>query len=391
GREETQRLHLNPRSGRWLPDHSHLQRHINAAIAYNVWQYFQVTGDMEFLAAYGAEMILEIARFWASIAVYNESLDRYEIRGVMGPDEFHDAYPDADSAGLNNNAYTNLMAVFALNRALELFHVLHAPDCQQLCEKLGIEESEKRRWTEVARKMRLVFHGDGILSQFEGYDQLQELDWDAYRERYGDLQRLDRVLEAEGDSANRYKLSKQADVLMLFYLFSAEELADLFKQLGYAFEYETIPKNIDYYLQRTSNGSSLSRIIHSWVAARRDRRHSWRLFQEALKTDVADIQGGTTREGVHLGAMAGCMDLIQRCYTGLEARGEVLRLSPQFPPQLGAIRMHLRYRSHWLELEVSCRKVRVESLAGSVQPLVVEIKGQRVRLEDGKSVVIELE
>jgi alpha,alpha-trehalase len=391
GREETQQLHLNPRSGRWLPDHSHLQRHINAAVAYNIWQYFQVTGDMEFLAAYGAEMILEIARFWASIAVYNESLDRYEIRGVMGPDEFHDAYPDADSAGLNNNAYTNLMAVFVLNRALELFHVLHAPDCQQLCEKLGIEESEKRRWTDVARKMRLVFHGDGILSQFEGYERLEELDWDAYRARYGDLQRLDRILEAEGDTANRYKLSKQADVLMLFYLFSAEELADLFKQLGYEFEYETIPKNIDYYLQRTSNGSSLSRIIHSWVAARRDRAHSWRLFQEALKTDVADLQGGTTREGVHLGAMAGCMDLIQRCYTGLEARGEVLRLSPQFPPQLGAIRMHLRYRSHWLELEVSCRQVRVESLAGSVQPVVVEVKGQRVRLEEGKKAVIELE
>ena len=110
GREETQRLHLNPRSGRWLPDNSHRQRHVNAAVAWNVWQYYQATGDLDFLAAYGAEMLLEIARFWASIATYNRALDRYEICGVMGPDEYHDGYPDRDEPGLDNNAYTNVMA-----------------------------------------------------------------------------------------------------------------------------------------------------------------------------------------------------------------------------------------------------------------------------------------
>ena len=85
GREETQTLHLNPHSGRWIPDHTHRQRHINVAIAYNIWQYYQITDDHEFLYFYGAEMLLEIARFWASIATYNSSLDRYEITGVMGP------------------------------------------------------------------------------------------------------------------------------------------------------------------------------------------------------------------------------------------------------------------------------------------------------------------
>jgi alpha,alpha-trehalase len=87
GREETQQVHLNPKSGRWLPDHSHLQRHVNAAIAYNLWQYFQVTGDLQFMAFFGAEMLIEIARFWACQSVYNEELNRYEILGVMGPDE----------------------------------------------------------------------------------------------------------------------------------------------------------------------------------------------------------------------------------------------------------------------------------------------------------------
>ncbi len=114
GQEETQELNLNPRSQRWVPDNSYLQRHVGSAIAYNVWQYYQVTHDIEFLQFHGAELILEIARFWSSIATFNDQRGRYEIRGVMGPDEFHEGYPDSAEPGLNNNAYTNIMAVWVL-------------------------------------------------------------------------------------------------------------------------------------------------------------------------------------------------------------------------------------------------------------------------------------
>ena len=97
GQEETQELNLNHRSRRWIPDNSFRQRHVGSAIAYNAWQYFQVTQDFEFLHFYGAELILDIAHFWSSIAIFNDERQRYEIRGVMGPDEFHEAYPDSDS------------------------------------------------------------------------------------------------------------------------------------------------------------------------------------------------------------------------------------------------------------------------------------------------------
>ncbi len=117
GREETQQLHLNPKSGRWLPDHSHLQRHVNIAIAYNVWQHYLVTGSTSFLRFTGAELLIEIARFWSSIATYDPEQDRYEIHGVMGPDEYHEGYPDSDEQGLRNNTYTNVMAVWVLQRA----------------------------------------------------------------------------------------------------------------------------------------------------------------------------------------------------------------------------------------------------------------------------------
>ena len=241
GREETQRLHLNPRSGRWLPDHSHLQRHVNIAVAYNIWQYYQVTGDLEFLAEHGAEMLLEIARFWASIATYNRSLDRYEILGVMGPDEYHEAYPDRDRPGLDNNAYTNVMAAWVLCRALETVQLLPEHRRLELEERLRLRLEELDRWEEVSRKLRVCFHDGDVISQFEGYGDLLELDWEGLRRRHGDIRRLDRILEAEGDSPNRYKASKQADVLMLFYLLSADELRALLERLGYRLEPAAIP------------------------------------------------------------------------------------------------------------------------------------------------------
>jgi alpha,alpha-trehalase len=373
GREESQKVHLNPESGHWVPDNSHLQRHVNAAIAYNLYQYYQVTQDREFLAFYGAEMMLEIARFWASIARYGHERDRYEIRGVMGPDEYHDAYPQSDRPGLNNNAYTNVMAVWALNHARELLELLPQDVRAELCDKLEFKPDEFRLWEDISRKMYVPFHDDGIISQFEGYENLAEFDWQGYRKKYGDIQRLDRILEAEDDTPNRYKASKQADVLMLFYLLSAEELAEIFRQLGYSFEYETIPRNIDYYLKRTSHGSTLSRVVHSWVLARSDRARSWKLFTEALQSDVADIQGGTTPEGIHLGAMAGTVDQLQRGYTGIVTRGDVLWFNPSLPEDLDRLKLKIRYRSHLLEIEVTPDILRVTAIRSASHPIKIGV------------------
>jgi len=210
------------------------------------------------------------------------------------------------------------MAVWVLCRALDVLDVL--PDIRraELTTALGLPAEEISRWREISHRMVVPFHGDGIISQFEGYEQLAELDWEDYRRRYGNIQRLELILEAEHDSANRYKVSKQADVLMLFYLFSAEELGELFARLGYSLKPEMIPRNVAYYDYRSSHGSTLSRVVHAWVLARSERLRATRYFAEALQSDVNDIQQGTTGEGVHLGAMAGTVDLMQRVSTGIE-------------------------------------------------------------------------
>ncbi len=394
GREETQTFHLNPKSGRWLPDASHLQRHINGAIAYNVWQYWQVTADLEFMRYWGAELMLEIARFWSSATTYNHTLDRYEIKGVMGPDEYHAAHPDADQPGLDNNAYTNLLAVWCLLRAFDVLEVVPVSRAAQLREKLLISPDELDRWGDISRKMRLCFHDDGILSQFEGFDELEELDWLDYRERYGDIQRLDRILEAEGDSTNRYKVAKQADTLMLFYLFSDSEVQELIEGLGYTYPPDFMARNLEYYESRTSHGSTLSQMVHAWLTSRVDRELSWKLFRDALHSDVADVQGGTTAEGIHLGAMAGTVDLVQRCYTGIETRQDVLRVDPVLPLELEGLTFEVRYRTLPIRLDFTRDAVSARIAAdhgGDGQQVNIEVNGEIHCLGAGEVLEVELE
>ena len=390
GREETQVLHLNPLSGRWMPDASHLQRHINAAIAYNVWQFYQATGDIDFMVNYGAEMIFEISRFWASIAQYNPELDRYEIVGVMGPDEYHDGYVGASSPGLDNNAYTNLMAVWVLCRALELVDLLPEPRLSELRDRLSLDESELAHWDDVTRKMRVVFHSDGVISQFEDYEDLADLDWDAYRAHYGDISRLDRILEDEHDSPNAYKASKQADVLMLFFLLSSDELGVILERLGYTFDPDSIPRTIDYYVQRTSHGSTLSRVVHSWVLARSDRERSWEFFEDALHSDLKGGQGGTTAEGIHLGAMAGTVDLLQRCYLGIETRDDVIWFNPLLPTEVRSLTLDIRYRTRWLNLTVTDGQFSVEVEKWGEGAVRVGLAGEVVELHPGERRQLEL-
>ncbi|CAM4079376.1 glycosyl hydrolase family 65 protein [Vreelandella rituensis] len=375
GREESQMLHLNPKSGRWIADHSHLQRHVNAAIAFNVWRYYEVTEDCEFLSYYGAELLVEIARFWASCASWNASRKRYDICGVMGPDEFHDRYPWATEPGLDNNAYTNLMVAWVLRRANDALERIGAERRQELCETLAVTDQEVAMWEEISHKLFVPFH-EGVISQFEGYERLEEFEWKRYQSQYGDIHRLDRLLEAEGDTANRYKASKQADALMLFYLFSADELSDLFQQLGYTFTLELIPRTIEYYQQRTSHGSTLSRIVESWVLARSDRPRSLTLLNEALESDIADVQGGTTQEGIHLGAMAGTVDLVQRGETGLVVRDGVLRFDPCLPDPLPGLHLRLRYHGRWIEITMKGNRMTLSVSEGGAKSVRIAVRDQ---------------
>lgn len=379
GTEETQVVHLNPLSGQWDADHSHNQRHVNAAIFYNAWQYYQATDDLEFLRDYGAELMLEIARFWASLAQYDPEHERYEIHGVMGPDEFHERYPGAQDDGLRNNAYTNVMVAWIAETAPRVLDLLPASRRAALRARLGLTDDELRTWQDMSRRMFVPFHGEDVISQFEGYADLEELDWERYRAEHDNIQRLDRILKAEGDDPDRYQLTKQADAVMLFFLFPPDELRRLFEQLGYAHDSQMARRTVEYYDQRTSHGSTLSLITHAGVLAALDPESSWERFMAALESDVGDLQGGTTKEGIHMGVMSGTLDLLQRSYLGCSVRDGVLHFEPRLVDRLDGLVFSMQFRKTSIRISVKGVELTVLARAEGFRAPVRIAVGDQVR------------
>ncbi|WP_308287555.1 glycoside hydrolase family 65 protein [Cryobacterium sp. 1639] len=389
GRDVTPTELFNPLSGRWMPDHSGRQHHVGLALAYSIWDFYQATGDVDYLIEQGAELLLEIARFFASLTEYDETADRYDIPGTMGPDEFHDGPPGRPGEGVPNNAYTNVMTAWVLRRAVDTVALLEGRACRPLWNRLRLGPDEVENWERIGRRLRLRFHADGVLSQFDGYEALPELDWALYRARYGaedhSLGRLDLILNAEGDSTNNYRVSKQADVLMLLYLLSAEELRELIEDLGYSLSPELIRRTVEFYRARSTHGSTLSNVVHSWVDARADRERSWAALCRALDSDLGDIQGGTTNEGIHLGAMAGSIDMVVRCYTGLEIRDDMLWLHPVLPSQLDKISFRINYREQPIQLEVTSTNLRLHLPPGGTTAVRVRVEGRQAQLYPGQT------
>ncbi|TFB74317.1 HAD family hydrolase [Cryobacterium glaciale] len=390
GREETPTHLYNPQSARWMPDNSRRQWHVGLAVAFNAWQHFQLTADHDWLADRGADLIIEVTRFFAASAVHDSADDRFHISGVMGPDEYHDGYPDVPGEGLRDNTYTNVMVAWVCERAEELLQRLAGHARAEVIDRLDIGDLELALWSRLGRSLAVPIHADGILSQFDGYETLLEFDWIAYRNRYGNIGRLDLILEAENDSTNRFKLAKQPDVIMLVYLLGQAGLRQQLARLGYPLTKADLARTIIYYLELTSNGSTLSRVVSASVLAQLDESRSWSLFREALIADLDDTQGGTTREGIHLGAMAGTVDVVARSFAGLQFASDRISFAPRLPPQLKSLSFQFAYRGHRIEVDLDHEALRLQLLPSEAPPIRFISVSTQVSLAGGGSHIFTL-
>lgn len=385
GREETPRWIFNRRSGHWIPDVSRLQRHVGLAVGFSAWQYFEATQDRFWLLRHGAELVIEVARLVASMAEYDAGADRFHLRGVMGPDEYHTGYPGRAAPGLDDNAYTNVMAAWVCERACRCLSTLQGHDREDLMARLGVRGAEVERWEHLSRRMAVPFHGDGIMSQFAGYEDLAELAWDAYRARYRNIERLDLILEAEGDTTNRYRLSKQADTLMLLYLLGEEELLGVLARLGYDVTRDQLERTVVYYLARTAHGSTLSRVAHASVLAGMDPEQAWESFRDVLDADLDDTQGGTTQTGIHLGAMAGSIDVVQRTFAGMRLTGNALVFAPRLPGEVRSVGFRVRYRDQLIDVALTPSRLGLTAAPGDAAPVRIRVGAQETLLAAGAS------
>ena len=374
GQEETQQLHLNPISGKWGEDYSPLQRHVSLAICYNIWQYYWITEDIEFLEKYGAELYLEICRFLGSISEINPKTNRYEIKNVVGPDEFHEKYPNSESGGIKDNSYTNLMVVWAINKAFKLIELLSSKNIDGIMNKIDLSDHEIIKWKEIQKKMNIVISDGGFISQFDGYFDLEELDWNYYENNYKDISRMDRILKSEGKSPDNFKVSKQADTLMIFYLLDSKEIKEIFEQLGYSYNKDMLKRNFDYYYKRTSHGSTLSPLVHSYLTALLQYEDlSYELYLKSLESDYIDIQNGSTGEGIHTGVMAGAILLSLFSYVGLDLRSDNIQINPRLPKTWHSIKFNFLYKKdlYYFEITPTAIKIKINNFSQKINKISI--------------------
>ena len=304
------------------------EQHISADVAFGVWNYWQATGDDRFLVEAGAEILIETARFWASRAEREED-GHYHIRGVIGPDEYHETVDD--------NAYTNGLAQWNLEAAAEIANLVAERwpgPWQALSRQLGIEPDEPRRWQHVARDLYTGFdEHTGLFEQFSGYFGLEEIDLAAFVPRTAPM---DVLLGRE--RIQRSKIIKQPDVVMLVHL------------LWERMPPEVRKANFEYYEPRCGHGSSLSPAIHAIVAARLgDTALAERYFRQAAEIDLTDNMGNAAG-GVHAGALGGLWQAAVLGFAGLRFCGERPELCANLPPSWRSLSMRFQWRGRWHEL-----------------------------------------
>ncbi len=391
GREETQIIHLNPISGEWGDDYSSLQRHISLAIAYNVWNYYHATGDIEFMEEYGAEIMLDICKYWASKSKMDPSDGRYHIDKVMGPDEFHEKLPGSEQGGLTDNAYTNIMVSWMMDKAFRVMNDLSSDPCERILKNLSLTREDLDTWEGILHGLALHVSDEGIVEQFKGYFDLAELDWEHYRKSYKDIHRLDRILKAEGKSPDNFKLAKQADFLMSFYNLGLPEVTRILKENGFDMPDDYVQSNFHYYINRTSHGSTLSRLVHARLAWQMgDRDLGWSLYLDALRSDLVDIQGGTTGEGIHCGVMAGTVFDVISTYAGLNLSGSVPELNPDLPDHWKGLEFRFMFRGTYFRVTISGNDVKISGKNGGKEKIKVHLCGANIELSQDEPVSASL-
>ncbi|HWX50831.1 MAG TPA: glycoside hydrolase family 65 protein [Roseomonas sp.] len=387
GSEQTPRFQFNDVSDRWMRDHTHLERHVGAAIAQGAWRYVLATGDEAFLEACGAELILEIARFWASIARHDPETGRYHIRGVVGPDEYHQRYPGAVRPGIDDNAYTNVMAARSLTLAPAVLDRLSPGRRAALCRQLRLGTEELAEWDHISRRIAVPFRQDGTIDQFAGFEQLRLFDIAAFTAAHPG-QRVDHVLAAQGDSVDAYAVAKQADVLMLPYMLPHGELQRLLAHMGHTVSDAELRRSFEAHLPHYTHDSSLSRVVCAGALARLDPERSWSFFQHMFRPDPHQDVASTTAEGAHLGAMACTIDVLQRHYLGLRIQSDALALDPAPPPQLGPVRMRFQCRFGAFELEWTGKALRLHAAPENTAVTPVRCQDEECRLAPGAALEI---
>ena len=314
----------------YVADYEH---HVTAAIAYGIYNYTRITGDIDFFYNKGIYILIETARFWASRCEYISEKDRYEIRKVTGPDEWHEP--------VDNNVYTNYLARWNLlyvKRSLDKIKAENSKIYYSILEETHFTDEESTLWREISDKIYLPkMEGVNILEQFEGYFKLE----DCIIEKYDKNDWPIRPEILKTIPVYKTRLIKQADIVMLLHLLREE------------FTEQEIKDNYYYYEKRTMHGSSLSPSIYAITGLKiDDAKKAYRHLKRAAFIDLLNLQKNT-REGIHAANAGGVWQVVIFGFAGvdIDEAGE-LSIKPSMPKEWRSLKFRLHHREKLLEITV---------------------------------------
>jgi trehalose/maltose hydrolase-like predicted phosphorylase len=330
------------------------EQHISADVAYAVWQYWRATGDDDFMRDAGAEILFETARFWTSRAV-PEADGYHHIRGVIGPDEYHE--------NIDDNAFTNVMARWNIRRALDVAAWLRDrwPETwEQLSARLGLDKPELQQWLDAANGMATGLDvRTGLFEQFAGFHKLEEICLADYA---GRSVPMDAVLGK--DRTQGSQVVKQADVVALLALLPEE------------FDRDTGAANFRYYQPRCSHGSSLSRPMHGLTAARLGYSEmALQFFKETAAIDLEDTHVAIAG-GIHMAALGGIWQMAVFGFAGVSVRDDGIAIDPKLPAGWRGLNFSLQWRGRQLQIRIDQTDQHLEATLTGGKPMTIIVGGE---------------
>ncbi|MGL4672492.1 glycoside hydrolase family 65 protein [Cetobacterium sp.] len=312
-----------------------IEQHITCDVAYALWQYYMVTKDEEFMENYGFEILFDTAIFWASRLEWNSEKNEYHINNVIGPDEYKEH--------INNNAFTNYMAHWNLNLAIEYYSKIKSEKpavFNTLNEKLDLD-SNLKVWKDKSEKIYLPVprKEDSVIPQDDTYLTKEIIDLTKYKnqEHVGSL-----FKDYSLDQVNNIQVSKQADIMVLFYLLENKFSTDVKKA------------NWNYYEPKTLHDSSLSLSTHCVLASdMNDKDMAYDLFRRASEIDLGPNMK-TSDHGIHAASLGGIWQCIVNGFSGVRMLGGELRIDPKLPENWNEVSFPLNW--HGVNLKVTVDK-----------------------------------
>ena len=336
--------------------------HRNGAIAYAIFNYIRHTGDQNYLAEYGLEVLIALSRFWAQRCNWSQEKNQYVILGVTGPNEYEN--------NVNNNWYTNTLARWTLkytSDSLEWLRSASEVKYNSVVARTRLDtQCELSLWKEIINNIYLPVHYDlGIFLQQDGF-------MDKMQQTVKDLDPAERPLNQHWswDRILRSVFIKQADVLQGIYFFEEE------------FDEEAIRRNFDFYEPRCVHESSLSASIHSVLAARlHDTESAYTLYLRTARLDLDDYNR-EVKDGLHITSMAGTWLAIVEGFGGLRISNDRVCFNPVIPAAWSSYSFIIRYRNNPLRVEVNGSAVNVVNLSKAAIPLAAY--GEKLTLQPGE-------